>query len=126
MKSGDMVYYRLTEKNAELINWRLGKNGVTGKKVEAGQIFPALVITAFSTFDRVPIEEIHDSSWARKTFSGVADLKVFLPGSADLWVSEAELDESPVPAPQELQISSSLLVYPAHGKFTTVQLPPLI
>lgn len=128
MKSGDMVYYRLTGKNVEWVcNLLHNFPHPTGREVQKGEVLPAIVLKAYSTFDRLikeDVEDIKDTVWAKRTFSGVADLKVFLPMSFDIYLFEIEMDDNPTPAPQ--QHFSSLLVYPALGKFTTVEPPPLI
>lgn len=118
MKSGDMVYYRLSEKDVERAN-KLFRFPASGRQVVLGETLPALVITAYGCIQEGDAGNIG-------FFSGIVDLKVFLPMSLDLWVQDAELDENPIPAPPDQQYGGSLLVYPAHGKFTTVEPPPLI
>lgn len=118
MKSGDMVYYRLSDQNVLDIN--------VEANVKAGELYPALVIRAYSVSERVSSEETNDTYWADKSFSGVCDIRVLLPGIGnDLWVPEAEHDDYPVQEVKPLH-PGPVNVLPGLGKFMTVQPTDLI
>lgn len=99
MKQGDLVYFQAHD----------------------GKVYPAVVMHAYSAAERT--DENDDVNWARKTFSGVADLNVMFPGRLQL-VYEAEEDDNPEPAAN--QYGSSLHVIPRLGKFTRIPPPDLI
>jgi hypothetical protein len=108
---GDMVYYRIGIQDC---------NRNVGSEL-LGKTFPALVIQAYSAAERT--DENDDQDWARKTFSGVADLNVFIPGKI-WWVPLAEEDYNPTPSPN--QYGGSIHVIPEIGKFIRNTPPSLI
>lgn len=127
MKSGDLVYYRITIRDLNQIRSLFrGFSSIQHNLVAAGDVLPAIVLKAYSTFERVPTEELDGTDWAKHSFSGTADIKVILPGPMDMWLENIEMDEGPTAAPDTLQHGNSLLVWPALGKFTTVEPPALI
>lgn len=142
MTPGMTVFYRLSEENVADINFSRSrvsimtqdKDGNTvnvihhifhGKTVHAGMLLPAEVMYAYSVAEHVPADP--DSGgpleWARKAFSGYADLRVKLPGNDTLWVPEAEEDTNCKPSYSRGQGVTSV---PGYGKFTRSTPAPLI
>lgn len=147
MRAGNEVFYRLSEENVQDIHFRrtLMANDkydtydihqgelvptpshqiFTGPDVEIGEVFPALIIRAYSVFDRTTEDDEPDREYAKLVFSGVADLKVFIPGSETLWVPLAEEDLDGVPVERQLGASPNAKLV-ALGKFTRIQPPSLL
>lgn len=131
MMQGQTVWYRLTEENVQDVNFSRSLRAVSshemepedpiipahhpifhGIPVEDGQIFPAEVIRVYSVYET---DKIQENDWAKRTFSGVADLKVSLPGNDFLYVPVAEEDKDS----KEYESNGvGITVIPARGKFT--------
>lgn len=87
-----------------------------GPDLEAGTLLPATVVKAYSVYEYDPEEE-EDISWAKKTFSGVADIQVHLPGNDILWVEQALEDRTPTDF-EQIYPGAPVTVLPAPGLFT--------
>lgn len=141
MMIGQTVWYRISESDANNMNKRrgdmddfldhlleLGSLATSleayllnpgfirhyGRDLTTGDLLPAIVIKPYSMADQ-SVKAGDD--WAKKSFSGFADLQVHLPGNDLLWVPMAQEDKIPVEYVQ-LAPGSSITVLPAHGKFT--------
>jgi hypothetical protein len=146
---GQTVYYRLTDQDAidiEISRRAVapalydGDNMVTipprhvfhGAPVEADGMLPAEIVTVYSEFDaksgfkcdKVPFSEPDKRS--HRLFSGVADIRVKLPGNDVLWVPRAQWDPNPVIAKYSESYGVGNYVIPKPGLFTVVQPPSLL
>lgn len=136
MIDGMTVFYRLKHSEADKVNrWRAeGKSfreaageentGLIvhcGDEVKGGMLLPATVIHAYSIAERGTDDPSVDNTegWARRAFSGIADLKVNLPGNDFLWVPGAKLDRTPQ---SQTGRGSGITAMPAFGMFVTT--PP--
>jgi hypothetical protein len=144
MIPGQTVFYRITYGQAEKVNKRrkdaekfrellsllpdrqeilrdfLSSGFVVhyGSPVKGGELLPAVVVRAYSALEREHIDPSSNgpSGWARKAFSGVADIRVILPGNDDLWVPGAQLDMSPISSTSKGQ---GVTAIPEFGKFVS-------
>lgn len=136
MMPGQKVWYRLTEENVQDVNFSRSLRALSkhetgptdpiikpdhpifhGIPVEDGQIFPAEVIRCYSLYERDT--DLHGSEdaieWTKRTFSGVADLKVSLPGNDFLYVPKALEDKN---SKEFSTNGNGVTVIPERGKFT--------
>lgn len=131
---GQTVFYRLTYSQSEKVNgWRVaGKNFLdsagdespvgfvihVGEPVRGGELLPAVVVRAYNAVERPHIDPDFGApeQACKNVFSGVADLRVLLPGNDILWVPDAHLDMECM-AHTGRGIGATML--PKMGKFTT-------
>lgn len=132
MHIGQMVYYRVSREDADAVNRRRAhayanlsehqrlSNGTQihfGTEIEEGQLLPAIVIRAYNAEEK-GFARGHDyvSGTDRKfSFSGVADIRVLLPGNDILFVPGAIEDTSPQ---ANYSMGMGITTLPAHGLFT--------
>lgn len=92
-----------------------------GEEVKGGVLLPAQVIRAYSVTERGTNDPDSGGpqSWANKAFSGIADLKVSLPGNDFLWVPQAKMDRAPR---SHTGTGQGVTAMPDYGMFVTT--PP--
>lgn len=115
MQIGQMVYYRITREDS----------AKTGARAEEGQLLPAIVLRAYNAAEK-GFARGHDyiSGTDRSlSFSGVADIKVLIPGDNDLFVPGAVEDKSPSISHD---FGHGITALPAHGMFTQSVPAPLL
>lgn len=135
MQIGQQVYYRVSAKDAEKVNrWRRraagnlvqhqqednGKQIHFGMEIETGQLLPATVVVAYNA-EQKGFARGHDyiSGTDRKlSFSGVADIRVLLPGNDVLFVPGAVEDKSPSIS---YDFGHGITALPDYGMFTQCQ-----
>ena len=94
-----------------------------GDMVTVGMLLPADVVLCYSIAELGDENLIVHDADPKKIFSGVADLRVLLPGNDVLWVPRAMEDDSPEPQEGRGYGVTSL---PKHGMFTTNQPASLV
>lgn len=139
MNIGSTVWYRLTEEDAEKVNrWRntaskyrsskgfcsTGCQEHFGNRVNAGELLPATVVRCYSA--AAMGHEVYGfpaAPDAVKDFSGVAGIRVLLPGNDVLYVPKAKMDMNPV---SDETMGHGVTSLPAHGMFTASIPAPLL
>jgi hypothetical protein len=134
---GQTVFYRLTFGEAAKVNkWReegdkfravagpenpVGLIVHFGDPVKGGELLPAEVVRIYSALERTHIDPDFSASSEvfQKTFSGIADLRIHLPGNDVLWVPCAHID---LECQSHTGKGLGVTMLPKYGKFTTV--PP--
>lgn len=132
MNIGQTVFYRISREDAEAVNrrrepaslrLRTGSQWHVGDTVEVGELLPACVVRCYSQ-----AETGHDqfgdpvTTWEGSAgdinmfFSGIADIRVILPGNDVLYVHHAAEDMSPLFSPSGKGHGNTAL--PDFGKFT--------
>lgn len=134
MQIGQTVYYRLSRTGAEVVNRRRelaytklsghpdndGMQFHFGTKVEEGQLLPATVVVAYNAHDKGYHggREHIEGTDARLNFSGVADIRVLLPGNDVLFVQNAVEDTNCL---ANGNMGHGITALPDYGMFTQSQ-----
>lgn len=140
MQIGQTVYYRVSAEDAEKVNRRRShalaslskhqrKSDGTqihfGMEIETGQLLPATVVVAYSA-EQKGFARGHDyvSGTDRSlSFSGVADIRVLLPGNDVLFVQNAVEDTNCL---VDDSMGHGITALPGYGMFTQSQPAPLL
>lgn len=140
MQIGQQVYYRVSAEDAERVNRRRShamasltehqqKSDGTqlhfGMEIETGQLLPATVVAAYSA-EQKGFARGHDyiSGTDRNlSFSGVADIRVLLPGNDVLFVPGAVEDNS---CTVNHSMGHGVTALPDYGMFTQSVPAPLL
>lgn len=139
MQIGQTVYYRLSRTGAEVVNRRRdlayvrmserhendGMQIHFGTRVEEGQLLPATVVVAYNAHDKGYHggREHIDGTDTRFNFSGVADIRVLLPGNDVLFVQNAVEDTNCL---VDDSMGHGITALPGYGMFTQSQPAPLL
>lgn len=110
MQIGQQVYYRLTAEDS----------ANTGARTEQGQLLPAIVLRPYNAAEK-GFARGHDyiSGTDRNlSFSGVADIKVLIPGDNDLFVPGAVEDTNCL---ANENMGHGITALPDYGMFTQSQ-----
>lgn len=135
MQIGQMVFYRLSRNDADRVNYRRrrGVENMTkhkqtddgsqihfGIQVEEGQLLPATVVVAYNAHDKGYHggREHIEGTDARFSFSGVADIRVLLPGNDVLFVQNAVEDTNCL---ANGNMGHGITALPDYGMFTQSQ-----
>lgn len=89
-----------------------------GDLVKGGELLPATVVRAYSVYEMGTKDPNGDNTegWSRKAFSGIADLRVLLPGNDILWVPGARKEDT---GTSHTGKGQGITLMPSFGKFTT-------
>ena len=140
MQIGQTVYYRVSAEDAEKVNRRRShalaslskhqrKSDGTqihfGMEIETGQLLPATVVVAYNAHDKGYHggREHIDGTDTRFNFSGVADIRVLLPGNDVLFVQNAVEDTNCL---VDDSMGHGITALPGYGMFTQSQPAPLL